>query len=71
MFMRKTSVQIYELSSMTYVTNSTKSKQPDLPRPIFLMHTQHINHVHIVKILIIVIIIVHPRDSFLIFHMSK
>jgi hypothetical protein len=31
----------------------------------------HINYVHIAQILIIVIIIVHPRDNFLIFHMSK
>jgi hypothetical protein len=71
MVMRITSVEIDELNSMTYVINSTNSKQPDLPRPIFLTHTYHISHVHIVPIFIIVIIIVHLGDNFLIFHMSK
>jgi hypothetical protein len=56
---------------MSYVIDSTNSKQLDLPRPMFLTHTHHIDRVHIAPILIIVIIIVHRRDNFLIFHMSK
>ena len=40
MFMRKTSVQIYELSALNYVIIPSNSQQPDLPRPIFLTHTK-------------------------------